>query len=76
MEKRRQAEFLTTCECLNRKNPSQQLTPCVIATRDLLFLQDVFAIIMLFKQVKTMKNVSKELFTSKIKKNRRGREEN
>ena len=37
MEKRSQEEFLTTCECLNRKKTSQQLPPCVIATRDSLF---------------------------------------
>jgi len=39
---------------------------CVIATRDSQFLQN--------EQVKTLKNVLKKLFTSKMKKKRRTRE--
>ena len=55
MEKRRQKEFLTTLERLNRKKSSQQLPSCVIATGDSLFYK-MFSPLLCFEQEKTLKN--------------------
>ena len=52
---------------VNRKKTSQQLPSCVITTRDSLFCKMSSPLIS-FEQVKTLKNVSKKLVTSKIKK--------
>ena len=70
IKKWRQKEFLTTWECLNNKKSSQQLPLCVITKRDSLFFK-TFSTFLCFEQVKTLKNFSKKLCTSKIKKKRR-----
>ena len=67
MEKRRPKKLLTTWQCLNYKKSSQQLPSCVFATRDSLFCK-MFSLLFFFEQEKTVKNVSKKLYTSKIKK--------
>ena len=46
---------------------SQQLPSCVFATRDSLFCK-MFSLLFFFEQEKTVKNFSKKLYTSKIKK--------
>ena len=51
----------------NYKKSSQQLSSCVIATRDSLFCK-MFSPLFCFEQEKTVKNVSKKLYASKIKK--------
>ena len=67
MEKRRPKKLLTTWQCLNYKKSSQQLPSCVFATRDSLFCK-MFSLLFFFEQEKTVKNFSKKLYTSKIKK--------
>ena len=67
MEKRRQKRFLITWECLNCKKSSQQLPSCVIAPTDSLF-RKIFSPLFCFEQERTVKNFSKKLYTSKIKK--------
>ena len=74
MEKRRPKKLLTTWQCLNYKKSSQQLPSCVIATRDSMFCK-MFSPLFCFEQEKTLKNFSKKLYTSKIKKKRRSRDE-
>ena len=59
--------LLTTRQCLNYKKSSQQLPSCVFATRDSLFCK-MFSLLFFFEQEKTVKNFSKKLYTSKIKK--------
>ena len=63
MVKRRQK---SSCLLENAKS-SQQLPSCVIATRDSLFCK-MFSPLFSFEQEKTLKNVSKKLCTSKIRK--------
>ena len=70
MKKQRQKEFLTTWECLNDKKSSQQLPLCVITMRDSLFCK-TFSTFFCFKLMKTLKNFSKKLHTSKVTKKRR-----
>ena len=60
MEKRGQKEHLTTLECLNYKKS-------LIATGDSPFCK-VFLPLFGFEQGRTLKNVSKKLYTIKIKK--------
>ena len=60
-------KILTTGQCLNYKKSSQQLPSCVFATRDSLFCK-MFSLLFFFEQEKTVKNFSKKLYTSKIKK--------
>ena len=67
MEKRRPKKLLTTWQCLNYKKSSQQLPSCVFATRDSLFCK-MSLLLFFFEQEKTVKNFSKKLYTSKIKK--------
>ena len=67
MEKHRQKELLTTWECLNYKKSWQELTSCVITTRDSLILK-MFSPIFCFEQEKALKKLSKKLCTSKIEK--------
>ena len=67
MEKRGPKKLLTTWQCLNYKKSSQQLPSCVFATRDSLFCK-MFSLLFFFEQEKTVKNFSKKLYTSKIKK--------
>ena len=67
MEKGRPKKLLTTWQCLNYKKSSQQLWSCVFATRDSLFCK-MFSLFFFFEQEKTVKNFSKKLYTSKIKK--------
>ena len=67
MEKQRRKKLLTTWQCLNYKKSSQQLPSCVFATRDTLFCK-MFLLLFFFEQEKTVKNFSKKLYTSKIKK--------
>ena len=64
---------LTTWEPLNCKKSSQQLLSCVIATTDSLLCK-MFSSLFCIEQVKTIKNFSKKLYTSKMKK-RRSRDE-
>ena len=45
----------------------QQLPSCVFATRDSLFCK-MFSLLFFFEQEKTVKNFSKKLYASKIKK--------
>ena len=66
MVKRRQK---SSCLLENAKS-SQQLPSCVIATRDSLFCK-MFSPLFSFEQEKTLKNVSKKLCTSKIRKKKR-----
>ena len=72
MGKRRQKELLTTWKRPNYKKSSQQLPLCVIATRDLLF-STLFSPLFSFEHEKTLKNFSKKLYTSKIKKKKKQR---
>ena len=51
----------------NYKKSSQQLPSCVIATRASLFCK-IFSPLISFEQEKTVKNFSKKLYTSKLKK--------
>ena len=51
------------------------LLPYVTATRYSLFCK-MFSPLFCFEQEKTLKNVSKKLYSSKIKKNRRSTDEN
>ena len=74
MEKRTQKEPLTNWECLNYQESSQKLPSCVIATRDSLFCK-MFSPLFCFEQEKTLKNFSKKLYTSNIKKKGRRRDE-
>ena len=67
-------KILSTVECLNYKKSSQQLPLCVIATRDLLF-STLFSPLFSFEHEKTLKNFSKKLYTIKIKKKKRSRDE-
>ena len=67
MEKHRQKELLTTWECLNYKKSWQELTSCVITTRDSLIFK-MFSPIFCFEQEKALKKLSKKLCTSKIEK--------
>ena len=60
MEKRGQKEHLTTLECLNYKKS-------LIAMRDSPFCK-MFLPLFGFEQGRTLKNVSKKLYTIKIKK--------
>ena len=69
MEKRRPKKLLTTWQCLNYKKSSQQLPSCVFATRDSLFCK-MFSLLFFFEQEKTVKNFSKKLYTSKLKKSK------
>ena len=69
-EKRRQKELLTTWECLNYLKSSQQLQSCVIATTDSLFCK-MFSPISRFEQEKALKNFSKKLHTTKIRKKKK-----
>ena len=70
MEKQREKEFFTTKACLTYKKSSQQLPSCVIVTRDSLFCK-MFSPLFCFEQEKTLKNFSKKLYTSKIKKKKK-----
>ena len=74
MEKRGQKELLSTLESLNYHKSSQQLPACFIAMRDSSFCK-MFSPLFCFEQEKTLKNFSKKLYTSKIKKKRRSRDE-
>ena len=77
MEKQRRKEYLTTWECLYNKSTGRKLHEswsCVIASRDLLICK-MFSPLFCFEQVKTLKNFSRKLFTSKIKEKRRSRDE-
>ena len=58
----------------NYKKSSQQLLSCVIATRDWLFCK-TFSPLFCFAHENTSKNFSKKLYTIKIKKKRRSRDE-
>ena len=62
MEKRRQKEFLTSLERLNRKKSSQQLPSCVIATRDSLFCK-MFSPLFCFEPENKLKT---ELFEENV----------
>ena len=66
MVKRRQK---SSCLLENAKS-SQQLPSCLIATRDSLFCK-MLSPLFSFEQENTLKNVSKKLCTSKIRKERR-----
>ena len=70
MEKRRQKKLLTIWECLNHKKIFT--TAAIVCHRQgrLAVLQNVFAIILL-SATKDVENVSKKLYTSKIKKKQR-----
>ena len=70
MEKRGQIELLTTLECLNYKKSSQQLPSCFIVMRDSPFCK-MFSPLFCFEQGKTLENVSKKLYTIKIKKKKK-----
>ena len=74
MKKRGQKVLLTTLKCLNYKKSSQQLQSCLIAMRGSPFCK-MFSPLFCFEQEKTLKNFSKKLYTIKIKKKRRGRDE-
>ena len=65
----------STWECQNYKKSSQQLLSCVITTRDSLVCH-MFSLLFCFEQKKTLKNVSKKLYTIKQDKEikRRSRE--
>ena len=52
--------------------PKLQLPSCVIATRDSMFCK-MFSPLFCFEQETTLKNFSKKLYTSKIKKKRKKR---
>ena len=67
-------ELLTTLECLNYKKSSQQLPSCFIAMRDSPFCK-MFSPLFCFEQGKTSKDFSKKLYTIKIKKKKRNRDE-
>ena len=69
-----QKELLTTLECLNYKKSSQQLPLCFIAMRDSPFCK-MFLPLFCLEQEKTLKNFSKKLYTLKIKKRTRRRDE-
>ena len=74
MEKRGQKELFTTLKCLNHKKSSQQLPSCFIAMRGLPFCK-MFPPLFCCEQEKTLKNFSKRLYTIKVKKKRRSRDE-
>ena len=74
MEKRGQKELFTTLQCLNYKKSSHCFTTAAIAMRDSPFCK-MFSPLFCFQQEKTLKNFSKKLYTIKIKKNRRSRDE-
>ena len=68
MEKRGQKEHLTALECLNYKKS-------LIAMRDSPFCK-MFLPLFGFEQGRTLKNVSKKLYTIKIKKKKKETETN
>ena len=74
MEKRGQKELFTTLKCLNHKKSSQQLPSCFIAMRRLPFCK-MFSPLFCCEQEKTWKNFSTRLYTIKVKKKRRSRDE-
>ena len=74
MEKRGQKELFTTLKCLNHKKSSQQLPSCFIAMRRLPFCK-MFSPLFCCEQEKTLKNFSTRLYTIKVKKKRRSRDE-
>ena len=68
IEKRRQIEFSDNLRIPKlQENFTTQLSSWIIATRDSLFYK-MFSPLFCFEQVKTLKNLSKKLFTSKTKK--------
>ena len=58
-------EFFTASECLNHKKSSQQLTSCVVATRNSLFCKMFSPCV---EQEKTLKNSSRKLYVIKMTK--------